>query len=138
VEEALAIDKETNTSFWFHAIQKEMKNTKQAFQVFEENKMIPIGYKWIKCHLIFNMKIDFTRRERFITGGHMTYPPSNITYCNVVSCESMRIAFILAALNDVELLTTGIGNTCLMHSLVKKYIRWPVQNLVQYCKANQC
>ena len=86
----------------------------------------------------FQYENRFHKKRKIHHRGAHDIPPSNITYCNVVSCESMRIAFILAALNDVELLTTGIGNTCLMHSLVKKYIRWPVQNLVQHCKANQC
>lgn len=33
-KEALAIDKATNTTFWFAAFLKEMKNVKVAFQLF--------------------------------------------------------------------------------------------------------
>jgi hypothetical protein len=36
VEEALAIDKATNTTFWYDAIQKEMKNNRLAFKFLED------------------------------------------------------------------------------------------------------
>jgi len=79
VKEALTIDKETKTTFWHDAIQKEMKNCRTAFQFLEEDETVPIGYKWIKCHLIFDVKMDFSRKARFVAGGHMTNPPSKIT-----------------------------------------------------------
>jgi hypothetical protein len=109
VDEALAIDRETNTTYWFDAIQKEMKNVQVAFKFLETNERIPVGYKWIKCHLIFDVKMDFTRKARFVAGGHMTDPPSTLTYSSVVSRDSVRIAFMLAALNDVDLLAADIG-----------------------------
>ena len=68
VEEALAIDRATNTTFWFDAIQKEMKNVRVAFKFLEKNERVPIGYKWIKCHLVFDVKMDFTRKARFMLG----------------------------------------------------------------------
>jgi hypothetical protein len=57
-----------------------MKNNRLAFQFLEEDEAIPIGYKWIKCHMIFDVKMDFTRKARFVAGGHMTDPPASITY----------------------------------------------------------
>jgi hypothetical protein len=79
VEEAIAIDKATNTTFWHNAIQKEMKNNRIAFKFLDNDEPVPIGYKWIKCHMIFDVKMDFTRKARFIAGGHMTDPPPSIT-----------------------------------------------------------
>jgi hypothetical protein len=113
VEEALAIDRETNTTYWHDAIQKEMKNVRVAFKFLEPNSRVPIGYKWIKCHLIFDVKMDFTRKARFVAGGHMTDPPPTLTYSSVVSRDSVRIALLLAALNDVDLLAADIGNAYL-------------------------
>jgi hypothetical protein len=75
VEEAMKIDKDTNTSHWRKAIQKEMTNNRKAFQFLEENEQVPIVHKWIHCHMIFDVKMDFTRKARFVTGGHMTIPP---------------------------------------------------------------
>jgi hypothetical protein len=90
-----------------------MKNNRLAFQFLEEDEAIPIGYKWIKCHMIFDVKMDFTRKARFVAGGHMTDPPASITYSSVVSRDSVRIAFMLAALNDIDILACDIGNAYL-------------------------
>jgi hypothetical protein len=84
-----------------------------AFKFLEEDENVPVGYKWIRCHMIFDVKMDFTRKARFVAGGHMTDPPSAITYSSVVSRDSVRIAFLLAALNDVPILATDIGNAYL-------------------------
>jgi hypothetical protein len=113
VQEALDIDRETGTTYWKDAIQKEMTNNRIAFQFLEDDESVPIGYKWIRCHMIFDVKMDFTRKARFVAGGHMTEPPASITYSSVVSRDSVRIAFLLAALNDVNLLSTDIGNAYL-------------------------
>jgi hypothetical protein len=43
----------------------------------------------------------------------MTDPPESITYSSVVSQDIMRIAFLLAALNDVDITATDIGNAYL-------------------------
>jgi len=113
VEEALKIDIDTKTSHWQNAIQKETTNNRKAFQFLEENEQVPIGYKWIHCHMIFDVKMDFTRIAHFIAGGRMMNPPDSITYSSIVSRDSIRIAFLLAMLNDVNILTTDIGNAYL-------------------------
>ncbi len=91
VEEALTIDKATKTTFWHDAIQKEMRNNRIAFKFPEDGERIPIGYKWIRCHMIFDVKMDFTRKARFVAGGHMTDPPSTIT-----SKVNLRTQFVVS------------------------------------------
>ena len=44
--------------------------------------------------------MDFTRKARFVAGGHTTEAPTSITYSSVVSRDSVRIGFLIAALND--------------------------------------
>ena len=53
--------------------------------------------------MIFDVKMDFTRKARFIADGHMTVTLASLTYSSVVSRERARIAFILAALRFEEL-----------------------------------
>ena len=43
----------------------------------------------------------------------MTAPPSSLTFASVVSRESVRLAFLLAALNDLEVKTADIANAYL-------------------------
>jgi hypothetical protein len=42
--------------------------------------------------MFFDIKMDFTRKACFVAGGHVTNPPSNITYSSVVARDSIRIA----------------------------------------------
>jgi hypothetical protein len=73
--------------------------------------------------MIFDIKMDFTRKAHFVAGGHMTDPPDTITYSSVVSCDSVRIAFLLAALNDIDIRACDIGNAYLNVSPGKRYIQ---------------
>ena len=52
--------------------------------------------------------MDFTRKARYVAGRHVTAPPRASTYASVVSRESVRIALMLAVLNDVDILATDI------------------------------
>jgi hypothetical protein len=67
----------------------------------------------IDVHMVFDFKPDFARKARLVAGGHMTDPPACITNASVVSQESVRIAFLIAALNDLDVLSADIGNAYL-------------------------
>ncbi len=73
-----------------------------------------VGFQEVsKCHMIFDVKMDLSRKARFVAGRHMTAPPASITYSSVVSRNSVRIAFMLEALNDLNILACNIGNAYL-------------------------
>ena len=112
VSDALRIDKETGTDFWTKAIEKEMKNVMIAFEFRDDDKM-PVGYKHIDCHMIFAVKMDLTRKARLVAGGHQTNVPKALTYSSVVSRDSVRLAFLFAALNDLEVVAADIQNAYL-------------------------
>jgi len=122
VEEAYRIDKETGTDFWTKAIQKEMKNVSIAFKEWNgsvkdarDGKNL-VGYQEIKCHMVFDIKMDgnFTRKARFVAGGHtVEKPEATSTYSSVVSRDSVRLAFLVAALNDLDIVAADIGNAYL-------------------------
>jgi hypothetical protein len=66
VEEAIHIDRETNTTFWTDAIKKEMERVGIAFKFID--KWSPeqvrqgkakgdfVGYQEIECHMVFDVK----------------------------------------------------------------------------------
>ena len=121
VQEALQIDKETGTDFWWQAIQKEMRKVMVAFE-YDENltpeqvrtdKTLYVGFQEIACHMIFDVKMDLTRKARFVAGGHLTETPASITYSSVVSRDSVRLAFLIAALNDLDVIACDVGNAYL-------------------------
>ena len=92
-----------------------MSKVRVAFQVLEDGNDPPPTFQEMKCHLIFDVKMeDFQRKARLVAGGHMTRTMSGtVTYASVVSRESVRIALTLAALNDLEVKTADIENAYL-------------------------
>lgn len=108
VSEALEIDRRTGTSYWRDAIDKEMKNVIPAFRFLDDNK-VPIGYKHITCHMIFDVKmVGLVRKARFVAGGHLTDPPVESVSSSVVTRESVRIMFLVAALNDLQVMGADV------------------------------
>ena len=69
-----------------------------------------IGFPEFKCHLIFDVKMDFIRKARFVVGGHTTEDPASVTYSSVVSRDCVQLAFLIAALNNFDVLACDIGN----------------------------
>ena len=127
VEHALELDRMNGNTLWFDAIQKEMQNNKIAFKLLQRGAKPPPGYKKIRCHMNFEVKIDLRCKARYVAGGHLTDPPSSITYSTVVSRESVRIAFLIAALNDLNILAGDIQNA---------YLNAPTTEKL-YCVAGQ-
>ena len=114
VEEALRLDKESGTTHWFDAIALEAKNVDVAFEELEDGEEVPIGYQFVRCHMIFDVKAgSLKRKARYVAGGHMTEPPSALTYASVVSRESIRIGLLIAALNDLDVFSADIQNAYL-------------------------
>ena len=109
IEEALAIDKKTGTDFWRTAVEKEMKVVDKAFEFWDDNE-IPIGYSEIKCHMIFTVKmVGLVRKARFVADGSTTHdlPPESI-FSTVVSRDSVRLFFLVCALNDLDVLSCDV------------------------------
>jgi hypothetical protein len=90
-----------------------MLHVRPAFKVLDRGRSAPIGSKWIPCHMVFEVKMDFTRKAQFVAGGHWTAPPVSLTYSSVVAQDSVRLCFLIAALNDLDLLAADIGNAYL-------------------------
>jgi hypothetical protein len=108
----------TGTTFWFDAIRKEVEKVKVAFEFCEQIRQGLarkdfVGYLEITCHMVFDVKMDLTCKARFVAGGHMTETPASLTYSSVVSRDSVRIAFLIVALNDLDIMSCDIGNAYL-------------------------
>ena len=74
------------------------------------------GYKKIGYHIIFDINMDgkFTQKSRLAANGHETgYVPKWVTYSSVVSQDSVRIALLYTALNNLYIFSCGIYNSYL-------------------------
>ena len=114
IEEALKFDKENGNNLWAQSIEKEMKNVRIAFELLEEGEKAPPGSKFIPHHLVFDVKFDLTRKSRMVAGGHVNKDiKSHTTFSSVVSRDSVRLALMLASLNELSVLSADIGNAYL-------------------------
>jgi hypothetical protein len=129
VEEALEIDRQMGTDHWQRALNKEMSKVKVAWNARDD--ITPddvqsgkvkdmIGFQEIGCHIVFDIKMDFTRKARFCAGGHTTDTPAAMTYSSVVSRDSVRIGFMLAALNGLDVMACDLENAYLNAPCVEK------------------
>ena len=121
-EEALELDRQNGNNLWRDAINKEMSKAKVSWKVLDgispeearKGKVDElIGFQEIRNHLVFDVKMDFTRKARYCAGGHTTDAPDGITYSSVVSRDSVRLGFLAAALHDVDILSIDLENAYL-------------------------
>jgi hypothetical protein len=56
---------------------------------------------------------NFRRKARLVANGNETETPASLTYSSVVSRDSVRIALLLASLNELEVLACDIQNAYL-------------------------
>ena len=113
IEHAYEIDDRNRDHFWRDAIAKEMRNIGIAFEILPEGKQAPPTWSSVTGHLIFDVKMDFTRKARWVLDGHKTPNPTTSSYAGVVSRDSVRIAFTYAALNNVDVFAADIKNAYL-------------------------
>ena len=123
VHHANDIDRKNGNHFWRDALAKEMTEVGVAFEVLDDGIQAPIGWSKVTGHLIWDVKMNFTRKARWVLDGHRTPDPVGSTYAGVVSRESVRIAFTYAALNGLEVFAADIRNAYLQApSSQKDYI----------------
>ena len=63
--------------------------------------------------MVFDIKMDFTRKACFVAGGHLTETPETITYSSIITHDSVPIALLIAELNGLDVLSCDIGNAYL-------------------------
>ena len=98
-----------------------MKDVRVAFKILPDGQSAPIGYQKIPCHMIFDVKMeDFHQKARLAAGGHRTEAPATITYASVVSRETVRIAHLMAALNDLEVKVGDVHNAYITAPITEK------------------
>mmetsp|Transcript_7105 Transcript_7105/g.6739 ORF Transcript_7105/g.6739 Transcript_7105/m.6739 type:complete len:182 (+) Transcript_7105:825-1370(+) len=90
-----------------------MYNVGVAFEVLHEGKGAPPGWHKATGHLCWDMKLNFERKARWVLDGHKTENLVGSTYAGVMSRESVRIAFTIAALNGVDACDADIRNAYL-------------------------
>lgn len=113
IKEAYDLDKFNKNTRWRDAIAKEMRNVLIAFKILEPDEELPPGREFVPCHLVFDVKMDGTAKARLVAAGCRTSDPEGSTWAGVVSRETVRLALVYAALNDLDVLAADIMNAYL-------------------------
>ena len=130
VEHAHEIDARNGNTLQRDALKKEMYNVGVAFEILDEGVHAPHGWKRVTGHLVWDVKMDFTRKARWVLDGHKIPDPIVSTYTGVVSRESVRKALTYAALNDLNVFAANIQNTYLQTPSSQKTTLSVAQSLV--------
>ena len=97
-------------------MEKEVKsiNDHETFIVLEDHQPLPEGYEQIPYHFVFDAKFDGRKKGRLVAGGHKApFVPENETYSGVVSIETIRMVFVLAAMNNLDVCAADISTAFL-------------------------
>ena len=113
VEHARELDRTNGNNFWMEALEKEMFNNGIAFEILADGESAPKGWSKVTGHIVWDVKMDFTRKARWVLDGHKQADPDGCTYAGVVSRESVRIALTYAALNGLDVCAADIRNAYL-------------------------
>jgi hypothetical protein len=118
VAHALRLDKENGNSLWADAIKKEIDalmsmNTFKILTAKENKSFKRDGYQYAPLQMIFDVKQDMRRKARLVLGGHVIDASGHDTYASNMKGISSRILMLIAAANDLSILTGDIGNAYL-------------------------
>ena len=117
VKHASEMNIKNGNNFWVKSIKKEMTNVGIAFEILDEDKSAPVGWSKESVHLVFDVKMDFTRKARRVLDGHQSADPVGSTYAGLVSRDSVHISLTYASLNDIDVLAADIQNAYLQAPL---------------------
>ena len=138
IKEALEIDRASYTDFWWKAINKEMSKVKVAWTVHDAHTPQQVhkgtapefvGFQEIGCHIVFNIKMDFTWKAQFVAGGHTTEAPALMAYSSVVSHNSIHLASFIVDLNDIDIMSMDLENT---------FIHTPCHEKIRFNGGHEC
>ena len=121
ISEALRLDEQNGNSLWREAIDKEIDKIID-YEVFKPVDAIPAGYQRIPCHMVFAVKVDGRHKARLVAGGNLTLlDPGEDAYSSVAESTSVRLAMLIAQLNDLLGVSIDIENAYL-HGITKELV----------------
>ena len=71
--------------------KNEIYEVEVVFQILDDIEHMPEGYSKTSGHIIFDVKMNFICKGRWVKDGHLTPDLKNSKYAGVVSRESVRI-----------------------------------------------
>lgn len=70
--------------------------------------------------MVFDVKMDFTGKARWVKDGHLTPGPDTSNFSGVVSRKSVRISLTYVSLNDLNVCASDIKSAYLQYKFSEK------------------
>ena len=113
INEDMDIDCNNDNTYWTDAINLEMSNVGVTFELLGSVVNTAPGWRKESGHIIFDVKMNFTRKAIWVKDGHRTPDPLTSNYAGIVSRESVRIALTHADRLGIETMAADIRNAYL-------------------------
>ena len=115
VKQVHEFDAENGNTLWADSLKKELDQLDEyeVFKIIGDGSTVPEGYKVIPYNVVYACKFDLRRKSRLVAGGHKTDPLKEDVYSGVVSMDTVRLGYILAALNGLSVCAADVGNAYL-------------------------
>jgi hypothetical protein len=117
----IEIDCKNGNTLWQDALAREMGNVCIAFEILGPNTKAPLGWHKALGHIVFDIKMDFTRKARWVKDGHKTPESTSSSFAGVVSHDSIRIPLTYAALIGLPVIGANICNAYLQAPSSEKH-----------------
>ena len=88
------------------------------------------GFQFAPLRMVFDVNVYLRRKARLFIGGHVVDSSGHKVYTYTMKSISSRILMTIAAVNNLEVMTEGIGNAYLNAETEEKYIPVPALNLM--------
>lgn len=118
---AQSIDKINNNTLWMDALSLEMNTIDVAFNFKQQGASAPPSYSKRSGQFIWDVKMDFTRKARWVKNGHLTCDPETSNFDRVVSQERIKIVLTYADLNSLNVCAAYIKSAYLQVSPSEKH-----------------
>ncbi len=82
---------------------------------------MPLGWHKASGYIVFDVKMDFTWKARWIKDGHKTPDSTTSSFAGVVSRDSIRISLTYAALLGLPVIGADIRNAYLQAPSLEKH-----------------
>ena len=110
VAHAYEIDRKNGNRLWCDTMEKEIANIGVAFDILENDQSLPIGYTKTSGHIVFDVRMDFTQKARYVKNGNLTPRTLDSNFAGVVLRECVQISFAYAAMNDFNVWACDVQN----------------------------
>ena len=98
-----------------------MSNVGVAFKILETGESPPPGYTKSSGNIVFDVRMSFQRKTRWVKDGHRTPDSDTSSYAGGVSRESIRILLTHVALHGVPVIAADVRNAYLQAPTSEKH-----------------